>query len=419
MRFDIDSYREIADSLLRNKTRSLLTGFGIFWGIFMLLFLKGGGDGFKTLISQNFEGFANNAVMIVSSTTTKPYQGFKEGRYWNLDITDVERLKHNIPELDVVTPMRTKNGVTAIKDEYSFSTTVKGLKPDYQKVETPQLKYGRFINEMDELQERKVCVIGKRVYEALFPEGGDPCGEFIQLGSSQFMVVGVDFAAGNVSIQSSAAESVTVPLNVALKVYHGNSTEVDILSMCAKSGIKASEIEPELRSVMARAHFFDPTDKQALFIINTEEMFALVDNLFKGLNFLILLIGIGTILAGAIGVSNIMMVTVKERTTEIGIRRAIGATPRDILSQIIWEGTILTLIAGMSGVVFSVMILGALDKGMRLLGDTMLGTTPSFQVGFWFVIGATALITLIGIIAALAPASRAMNIKPVDAMRDE
>ncbi len=414
MRFDLDSYREIADSLLRNKTRSLLTGFGIFWGIFMLLFLKGGGDGFKELISQTFEGFANNAVMAVSATTTKPYQGFKEGRYWTIDINDVETIRNNIPELAVVTPMKSKNSIDAIYDEYSYSTTVKGMLPDYQLVETPQLKYGRYINEMDILQERKVCVIGKQVYETLFPDGGDPCGEFIQLGSSHFKIVGVDFSAGNVSINASASQSVTVPLNILQKTWFGNSTNIDILCMCAKPGIKASEVEAPLRELMARVHHYDPADKQALFVINTEELFAIVDNLFKGLNFLIMLIGIGTILAGAIGVSNIMMVTVKERTTEIGIRRAIGATPRDILSQIIWEGTVLTLTAGMSGVVFSVFILEILDKGMAMSGNPV-----AFQVNFWFVLGAAALITLIGILAALAPASRAMNIKPVDAMRDE
>ncbi len=353
MRFDIDSYKEIADSLLRNKTRSLLTGFGIFWGIFMLLFLKGGGDGFKTMISRNFEGFASNAVMVVSSTTTKPYDGFREGRYWTIDITDVDRIKNNIPELAVVSPMNMKNDITVMRDEYSFSTSAKGIRPDYQMVEMPQLKYGRYINEMDELQERKVCIIGKQVYEALFPEGGDPCGEFVQVGSSYFKIVGVDFSAGNMTIGESAARSVVVPYNVMMKTWFGNSTNVDVICMCAKPGIKTSDMETKLRGLMARIHRFDPTDKQALFIINTEEMFALVDNLFRGLNFLIMLIGIGTILAGAIGVSNIMMVTVKERTTEIGIRRAIGATPRDILSQIIWEGTILTLIAGMSGVVFS------------------------------------------------------------------
>ncbi len=414
MRFDIDSYREIADSLLRNKSRSLLTGFGIFWGIFMLLFLKGGGDGFKTLIAQNFEGFANNSIIVVSSTTSKPYQGFKEGRYWSIDIKDVEKIRSNISELAVVTPQRSVSSVSAMYGENSYSTTIKGIRADYQLIETPQIKYGRFLNEMDEIQERKVCVIGKTVYETLFPEGGDPCGQYIQLGSSFFKVVGVDYAPGSISINGTSATSVAVPLNVALKVYCGNSTNIDILCMCAKSGVKATEIEPMLREVMGRIHHFDPTDKQALIAINTEELFALVDNLFNGLNFLIMLIGIGTILAGAIGVSNIMMVTVKERTTEIGIRRAIGATPRDILSQIIWEGTALTLLAGLSGVVFSVFVLNIIEKATAMGGNPV-----KFQVDFWFVIIAAALITLIGILAALAPASRAMNIKPVDAMRDE
>ncbi len=414
MRFDIDSYREIADSLLRNKTRSLLTGFGIFWGIFMLLFLKGGGDGFKTLVAQNFEGFATNSIMAVSSTTSKPYQGFKEGRYWSLKLDDVEKIKNLIPELEVVTPERSKGSVEALRNEYSYSTTIKGIKADYRFVEEPRIKYGRFINEMDELQERKVCVIGKTVYETLFPEGGDPCGEFIQLGPAYFRIIGVDFAPGNISVNGTSATSVAVPLGVSQKVYHGNSTTIDLLCMCAKDGVKTSSLEPKLREVLGRIHHFDPTDKEAVFVINAEEIFSIVDNLFKGLNFLIMLIGIGTILAGAIGVSNIMMVTVKERTTEIGIRRAIGATPRDILSQIILEGTVLTLIAGMSGVVFSVLILEVIDKAMAMSGNQV-----AFQVNFWFVIGAAALITLIGILAALAPASRAMNIKPVDAMRDE
>ncbi len=399
---------------MRNKSRSLLTGFGIFWGIFMLLFLKGGGDGFKEMMNRNFDGFANNAIMVISSNTTKPYKGFKEGRYWSIDLKDAEIIRSKVPELAVVTPQRSKSSVNAIKDEYSYSTTVKGMRADYQAIESPHLKYGRYINEMDELQERKVCVIGKTVYETLFPDGGDPCGEYIQLGSSFFKVIGVDYSAGNMNMNGSAATSVVVPINVALKTYYGNSTTVDVMCMCARDGIRVSDLEPKLREVMSRAHHFDPTDKQALFVINTEEMFALVDNLFRGLNFLILLIGIGTILAGAIGVSNIMMVTVKERTTEIGIRRAIGATPRDILSQIILEGTVLTLIAGMSGVVFSVLVLEALDKGMAMVGNPV-----AFQVNFWFVVGAAALITLIGILAALAPASRAMSIKPVDAMRDE
>ena len=171
-----------------------------------------------------------------------------------------------------------------------------------------------------------------------------------------------------------------------------------------------------MRQIIAKQHAFDPADKQAMVIINTEQMFALVDNLFKGVNFLIWLVGLGTILAGVIGVSNIMMVTVRERTTEIGIRRAIGATPRDILSQIILESIALTLVAGSFGIVFAVQLLRLMETVVRLNPDN---PPADFQIGFWLAVAAALLLTLLGVVAGLAPASRAMAIKPVDAMRDE
>lgn len=280
----------------------------------------------------------------------------------------------------------------------------------YINIETPKLKYGRFINEVDVRQERKVCVIGKRVYEALFPEGGDPCGTFIQAGSVFFQVVGVDMNAGNISINGSADETVTIPFPLGQKLYNRGSN-VDIICATVRSGVNAKDLEQKIRRVLARQHTFDPEDESALMILNTQQIFTLVDTLFKGINFLLWLVGLGTLLAGAIGVSNIMMVTVKERTTEIGIRRAIGATPRDILSQIILESVTLTLIAGSAGIVFSVLCLRVLETASSEGGE--------FMISFGLAVSAALLLTVLGVLAGLAPASRAMNIKPVDAMRDE
>ena len=410
MRFDLDTFTEITDSLTRNKSRSLLTGFGIFWGIFMLLFLMGGGQGVKDMLYRNFEGFATNTTVVVSDRTSKPYAGFQGGRYWNLTYNDVDRLKAMVPGLETVTPEVSNWGQTAVYGEHSVDVNVKGVYADYSKIETPKIKYGRFLNETDILQERKVCVIGRHIYNSLFPGGGDPCGRRIKVGPVYYQIVGVDFSAGNISINGSADMSVTVPLPVVQKVYSRGNV-VDVICMTGKSGVRMSTLEDDVREIMAREHKFAPDDMQALFILNTEEMFALVDNLFIGINFLILLIGLGTILAGAIGVSNIMMVTVKERTTEIGIRRAIGATPWDILSQIIMESITLTLLAGCLGIVFSVFMLGALEV---INGD---GTV--FQVDFWTAVVSALLLTVLGVLAGLAPASRAMHIKPVDAMRDE
>ena len=415
MKFDFDSFREIADSLVRNKSRSLLTGFGVFWGIFMLLFLMGGGQGLKQMITSTFEGFATNTGILVSSQTSQAWKGFREGRYWRLSYTDVSRLKQMIPELETVTPVISTYGREAIYGDNTSTVSVRGVYADYRKIEEPKIKYGRYLNETDILQERKVCVIGKRVYRDLFPEGGDPCGTFIQVGPVYYQIVGVDFSSGNISIGGRADQSLLVPLPLSQKIYN-RGHDVDLICTVAYSGIRMSDLEPRMRQIIAKQHTFDPSDKQALVLINTEQMFALVDNLFAGVNFLIWLVGLGTILAGVIGVSNIMMVTVKERTTEIGIRRAIGATPRYILSQIILESIALTLTAGSFGIVFSVFLLRLTETIVRMNPDN---PAASFQIGFWLAVAAALMLTALGVVAGLAPASRAMAIKPVDAMRDE
>ncbi len=414
MRFDIDRFREIIDTLTRNKTRSFLTGFGVFWGVFMLVALLGGGQGLKELLQSNFEGFATNSAIIFAQPTTKPYAGFRKERQWNMVYNDVERLKRQVPELETVSPMLSHWGGNATHGDKKTECTMKGVMPDYRNVEAPLLFYGRFINDMDIQNNRKVCVIGKRVYKELFPGGGDPCGQRICVDNIYYDVVGVDYSAGNMSINGRSETSVVVPFTMMQKAY-ALGDNVHLMCVTAKPGITMSSITQKMRSVIAKAHQIDPTDEKAITVFNTEVMFGMLDNLFSGVNFLILLVGIGTLLAGAIGVSNIMMVTVRERTIEIGIRRAIGATPKNILGQIITESVILTAVAGMSGILFAVMILEMLE-----LGNTTDGIVAAhFQVQFWTAVGATILLAVLGVLAGLAPAVRAMSIKPVDAMRDE
>jgi putative ABC transport system permease protein len=395
--------------------RSFLTGFGIFWGVFMLVFLIGGGGGTKELLMNNFEGFATNSGMVFAQPTTKPYAGFRKGRQWQMNYTDVERLKAQIPELDVVTPMISNWGSKAIFADHKANCILKGLMPEYAKVEEQPIRYGRFLNDMDMAQRRKVCVLGKKVYKQLFPGGGNPCGQAIRIDSVYYSIVGVEFnSSEGISINGSGEETVTIPITIMQQAYNmGNN--VHIISMTCRPGYTMSKITPRIREVIGRAHQVDPKDEKAISVFNTEILFGVLDNLFKGVNFLILLVGIGTLLAGAIGVSNIMMVTVRERTTEIGIRRAIGATPFTILSQIISESIVLTIVAGMSGIMFAVIILQMLE-----IGSTTDGILAAhFQVQFWTAIGATAFISVLGVLAGLAPAFRAMSIKPVDAMREE
>ena len=414
--FDTDTFREILDSILRNRSRSLLTGFGVFWGVFMLMLLTGGGQGLKDLLIQNFEGFAQNTCIVATGNTTKPYKGFKKGRTWDLEYADVDRLKAMVPELETVSPSVSLWGKSVTRDENTSSrAVVKGTRADYANIETPKIKYGRWLNDADNLQERKVCVIGKRVYEELFPEGGSPLGQRISIDGSYYTVIGVDWRdSGGISINGRASDAVTIPINQARRAYNLGNT-VHLLCFTAKEGITMSDVTPRVREIISRQHFIDPTDEQAMFLLNTQLIFGIVDNLFKGINFLIWLIGLGTLLAGVIGVSNIMMVSVKERTTEIGIRRAIGATPRQILGQIISESIVLTLVAGMIGIVFSVLILSGVELAMTTDGVLK----AAFQVPFGTAVLAALLLTVLGVLAGLMPALRAMQIKPVDAMRDE
>ena len=417
MRLDIDTYREIIDTITRNKARSFLTGFGVFWGVFMLVALMGGGKGLKEMLEKNFEGFAQNTVVIGAEQTTKPYKGFRKGRWWSMDYKDIDRLKQRVPELEAVVPMifsRWRGSNTAYYGDQKTQPRIQGTVPEMIKVITPKMYYGRYLNEVDMREQRKVCVIGKKIYKELFKEGGDPCGKKIRVDSTYFEVIGVDYAEGGISFNGRAEEKITLPITLMQSLFN-RGNEVDLIAATGREGVVMSKITDRIRETVARAHYVDPTDEQGAIVFNTELMFQMVDNLFKGVNFLIWLVGLGTLLAGAIGVSNIMMVTVRERTTEIGIRRAIGATPKMILSQIISESILLTLVAGMSGILFGVMILQMLE-----LANTEDGIVNAhFQVSFWTAIFCAFVVSALGVLAGLAPAARAMSIKPVDAMRDE
>ncbi len=416
MRFDIDRYKEIIDTLSRNRSRTLLTGFGIFWGIFMLLIMLGGGNGLKAILNQNFAGFTSDAIIVGSSRTTKPYGGFKRDRYWSLDKTDIEAIKTLVPEADIVTMMDAIWGSSIAYSDKSYNGIIKGLTHEYAGVEAPQPLFGRWINEVDCTQERKVCVIGKRVWSNLFPDGEDPTGKYIQFMGSQFQVVGVDGRNGGMNINGSTDQSVVIPYQILDRI-NNKGGKFDILCMTVKPGADSEVAQEKVRGLLSRRHSIAPDDKAAIMMLDTRKIFKIVDNLFKGVNILVILVGLGTLLAGAIGVSNIMMVTVKERTTEIGIRRAIGATPKMILSQIITESIGLTILAGMLGILFSVLILWAAGSIVSSMPDFTSGI--SFQIGFWTGIAVLLLLVVLGVLAGLAPALRAMNIKPVDAMRDE
>lgn len=412
--FDLDLWEEIYDSLYRNKSRTLLTAFGIFWGVFMLVLLMGGGKGLERMLVSELSGFATNSGFLFAGTTSEPYKGFSKDRNWSITMDDVDRLRASVPELEIVTPNIYCWGKTAKCNNRSCDVTIVGIFEDYMKVDDPKITNGRELNIIDIDQNRKVCVVGSRIVEELFPDEADPCGKFIDVDGVNYCIVGVSGKSANgISIGSNATKTVYLPYTTT-RILYNRGGDVDVLCLTARGNTKMSEVQRKAEIVLKRAHFISPNDTQAVFKLNTEEIFNMIDSLFSGVSVLVWMIGLGTLFAGAVGVSNIMVVTVKERTTEIGIRRAIGARTYDILVMIMFESVVLTLMAGMSGMLLAVLILQAVEAAVS--GP---GTVASFQVSFQLAVGASLLVALLGGVAGLAPAMRAMSIKPVDAMRDE
>jgi putative ABC transport system permease protein len=415
MRFDIDAFREISQTLRRNKSRTFLTGFGVFWGMFMLLALLGGSKAVKTLVTQDMGNFATNCVIVINGTTTKPYGGFKSGRQIVFRLSDLNELR-KLPGVEVATTSMSQWGMQAVYGTTKYNgANLQGVTADYAKVQFQHMKYGRFVNDMDNAEGRKVVAIGWRVYETLFPGGGDPCGKFISLNGIYYEVIGVIAqTSSNFNINGGSDRGVFCPMSVMARLYN-RGDKIWGLLVLVNPEYRSSEVMNQCVNVLKKKYLVAPNDKRGIMGLNIESMFTFVKNLFSGLDILFLLVGIGTLLAGAIGVSNIMMVTVKERTTEIGIRRAIGATPKEIISQIIAESITLTIVSGMFGIIFSVLILGMVELGFTTNGVA----ATQFQVTFWQALLALLGLVTLGVLAGLAPASRAMQIKPVDAMREE
>ena len=413
MRIDIDTCEEILITITRNKTRSLLTAFGVFWGIFMLVALIGGGQGMQEELKSQFEGFATNSGFIAAQKTSEADKGFRKGRWWDLEMEDVDRVR-NVDGVALATPSIALWGQVAVYGDNKYDCSVKGLYPEYEQIEHQEMTYGRFINDVDIKESRKVCVIGKRVYESLFKPGEDPCGKYVRVNGIYYRVIGMCSSEGNVNIQGQASEAITLPFSTMQQTYNLGK-KLHVVCFIMKPGVKVKDVQPEVERLVKAAHYIAPDDKQAVMLLNAEAMFSMMDNLMIGVRFLIWMVGLGTLFAGAIGVSNIMMVTVKERTTEIGIRRAIGARPKDILQQILSESMVLTTIAGMAGISFAVFVLQILEKAANDPGVIK----THYQVSFGLAIGTCILLIALGVLAGLAPAYRAMAIKPIEAIRDE
>jgi len=416
--FDLDLFQEIWVTITRNKARSFLTGFGVFWGIFMTMIMLGAGSGLQNGMMKNVEGFATNSCLMGSSTTSMPYQGFQKGRNWNLHNRDVEILEQSVSGLDCLSPMLFGGGSTnniVYKDNFG-TFQVKGVYANYTQIERQIISQGRFINEMDNLDERKICVIGTKVYEELFPTKENPIGRYVRIWGIYFQVVGVVSGVSNMSIGGESAESVFLPFKTLQKLINQGDV-VHVLMATAKPDVPVSEIETKMKEILKANNHIDPKDEQAVWSFNLENAFNMIKYLFLGIAFVSWFVGSGTLIAGIIGVSNIMVVTVKERTKEIGIRRALGAKPRTIIGQIMLESLALTAIAGILGLCFGVLVMYLADALWLQDAENMFISSPivSFTVAIW----STIILLICGLIAGLIPAGRAMQIKAIDAIQEE
>ena len=402
--------------MARNKTRTFLTGFGIFWGVAMLAMLMGGASGGEGLLRRNFAGFATNSAVFIPGRTTMPYKGYQKGRGWSLDLTDIQLLRESFGrEIQEIVPMYSQGSVSMKKGKNSYSGQLNGANPNYLHIISPIRVAGRFINEADEQNERKVAVIGEEVAKQLFPNEKDPTGQLMEINGSTYTVIGVYTDASDVQINGRISEQAMIPASTFRRV-NGRGETVDFAMLVGNDKADLSELLPKMRSVVYRRHDINPDDSGAMWYIDISEMAKNIDTLFSGIDLLALFIGISTLLAGVIGIGNIMWVIVKERTQEIGIRRAIGAKPVDIIVQVLCEGAVLTVIAGLAGLTLATVVL-AVMQNISNPADAV--SEAKFQMTFGEATGILVTFIVLGVSAGLIPSIKAMRIKPIEALNSK
>ena len=413
---DFDKWREIFHSLARHKLRTALTAFGVFWGIFLLVMLLGVGKGLENGVYDQFSRSAVNRFAIWARSTSVAYKGFNSGRPIRLSTEDVDAIKKNIPEAFYVNAsVGLWGGGTISYKNTDGSFSVRGELPDLLYVRYLTIPKGRFLNELDIEKRRKAAVIGAQVERILF-KGEDPLGKYIKIKGVFFQVVGVFDVAGLGSNQRQT-EQIYIPLHTLQQTFHHNKY-IWSINVVVDPNVSAMDVEAKTKQLLKRRHQIAPGDERALGSWNAGEEFGKLQALFRGIRIFLWTIGSGTILAGIIGVSNIMLIIIKERTREFGIRKAIGATPFSIVSLIIQEAVFLTIISGYCGLVASVGLLEALSFFMQKFGiQNEFFSDP--EVEFPIAISAILILVLAGTIAGFIPARSAVKINPIEALRSE
>jgi putative ABC transport system permease protein len=418
--FDIERWQEIFNTLKKNKLRTFFTAFGVFWGIFMLVIMMGSGSGLENAVNRDLGDMATNSVFVWTQRTTIPYKGFSRGRYYNFRNSDTEALIKNIPEIKYIGPRIQGWGGdgdnNVVRAERTGAFSIQGDYPDYNMIDPVGMKNGRFINKLDIINKRKICVIGERVKNEMFAADEDPLGQYLRIQGVYFKVVGI-FESTKPGRGEHENQIIYLPFTTLQKTYNYGDV-VGWYSITSQHNVPVSVVEEKVKTLLRQRHTIHPDDERAVGSFNLENEFKKMTTLFAGIRGLIWIVGIGTLLAGVIGITNIMLIIVRERTKEIGIQRAIGATPLNIITQIIMESVFLTTLAGYIGLVLGVGVIEGINYLLVSTGaENDMFANP--EVSFTLAIYALEILVVSGVLAGLIPAYRAVSIKPIDALRNE
>ncbi len=407
----LDSWQELFDTLRRNKLRSALTGFAVAWGILMLVVLLGSGKGIEHGVEYQFRDDAINSIWVSSGQTSVPYGGLRPGRSIQFTNQDYDEVTNRVAGVDVSSARFSIFGNQQVV--YGSETggyTIRAVHPGHRVLERTKVIQGRFINELDIREARKSAVLGTLVVEALFGEE-PPLGKRIQISGISFQVVGVFEDEGS----EREREMIYLPISTAQRTFNGANRVHQILYTTGDAALgRTQDMARETRQLLAVNHSFDPEDQRAVFINNNVENFERLASLMSAIRLFVWMVGVGTLLAGVVGVSNIMLVAVRERTREIGIRKAIGATPAEIVGMVLHEAIVITTVAGFLGLAAGVGILEILS---RAITEAEVFRHPQVDLGV--ALSATALLIVAGTVAGFFPARRAAAVRPVNALRDE
>lgn len=410
--FDSDTWQEIYGSIRKNKIRTLITIIGVLWGIFLLVVLLGAARGMENGFNKLFGNFATNSVFVWTQSTDIPFKGFQKGRRFNLNTNDIEALKSEYSkEIKFLAPRNQTNNLV-IHNFKSGNFKVSGDYPVLDKIQKKKLIYGRFLNENDILSNSKVTAISEDMYKQLFDKDVFPIGEYIKINAINYKVIGVYEPSNTIDIDGDTAY---IPFTTFKKVYN-TANKIDWMMITAHEGTDIAQMEKDILRTLKSLHKVHPDDKRAFGSANLGENIGKITGFLIGMQFLTWFVGLATLIAGVFAIGNILLITVKERTKEIGIRRALGATPKSIRQQVILESVFLTTIAGMLGIVFGALVLFFIDRALGQGPDAVL-INPTVNIPIIMIAFVTLVVlgTLIGII----PAHMATVVKPIEALREE